>query len=166
MFPPIPYPIIAYINDDSGDSDRDTWSITRQNLVQRWCFFLFFLVGHFLLLNTIHRSVSDKTPWGWKPKILRNRLQSEDQVRLLFLKQAFLVCQCSGELSCADPSSGKKAQPQVGRSDEPAQGDRTSLSQSCRLFSTWPTLKLSLSGWLRSSAQGEESVQWTQSKSY
>ena len=90
--------------------------------------------------------MSDKTPRGEKPKILRNRLQSEDQVRLLFLKQALLVFQCSGELSCADLSSGKKAQPQVGRSDEPAQGDRTSLSQSCRLFSTWPTQKLSVSG--------------------
>ena len=132
---------IQVIQTETRDPLRE-----RQNLVQRWCFFLFFLVVHFVFLNTNHRSVSDKTPRGGKPKILRNRLQSEDQVRLLFLKQAFLVCQCSGELSCADPSSGKKAQPQVGRSDEPAQGDRTSLSQSCRLFSTWPTQKLSVSG--------------------
>ena len=61
----------------------------RQNLVQRWCFILFFLVVHFLLLNTIHRSVSNKTPRGGKPRILRNRLQSEDQVRLLFLDAFF-----------------------------------------------------------------------------
>ena len=135
--PPIPFPILAHVNGYSGDSDRDPWSITRETeSCSKVVFFLLFPLVHFVFLNINHRSVSDKTPRGGKPKILRNRLQSEDQVRLLFLKQAFLVCQCSGELSCADPSSGKKAQPQVGRSDEPAQGDRTSLSQSCRLFST------------------------------
>ena len=72
--------MIQVIQTETRDPLRE-----RQNLVQRWCLFLFFLVVHFVFLNINHRSVSDKTPRGGKPKVLRNRLQSEDQVRPLFL---------------------------------------------------------------------------------
>ena len=72
--------MIQVIQTETRDPLRE-----RQNLVQRWSFFLLFLVAHFVFLNVNHRSVSDKTPRGGKPKVLRNRLQSEDQVRPLFL---------------------------------------------------------------------------------